>query len=187
MSENYLKKQNSNPNTPIVYISNNIKNLIKSILSSLDNNTYTSDDKVNLEICLLIFQQKLKSLTVSTDLKVSLNKVNSLIDTISPSSNNLLGDLYNLNNCLVKFNEKINKPLYKIKSNQKPVLLDDSPTNDMPILLDDSPTNDIPILLDDSPTNDIPIIYHSKSTIFVKLIVYAFIISIIYYFFYQEY
>jgi hypothetical protein len=186
MSENYLKKENSNPNTPITYISNNIKNLIKSILSSLDNNTYTSEDKVNLEVCLLRFQQKLKSSTVSTDLKVSLNKVNSLIDTISGSSNNLLGDLYNLNNCLVKFNEKVNKPLYKIKSDNELNNKSNTELNNKPILLDDSPTNYKPILSDNSLTNDTPTIRHSKSNIFVKLIVYAFVISIIYYFFYYE-
>jgi hypothetical protein len=146
------KKIILNQNTPEII--NNIKLIIDNIINTIDGNTYNDKDKFELEKCLFTIQYKLKSKSIPTNIKSGLNKVYKMMDNI-PSSflNNSIGELYNLNNCLVSFNEKINKPLYKTKNQ----------------------------ITSNSNIHEI-----KHTTIYLKTIVYLFVITIVIYLFYYH-
>jgi len=104
--------------TPNSHIITNIITVISNILNSIDKHNYANDDELNLEKCLFNIQHKLKSPTVPTNIKDSLNKVKNMLNKLT-DTNNLLEDLYILNNCLIIFNDKLNKPLdYKLLDNK---------------------------------------------------------------------
>jgi hypothetical protein len=104
--------------TPNSHIITNIVTVITNILNSIDNHNYTDDDELNLEKCLFNIQYKLKSPTVPTNIKDSLNKVKNMLNKLT-DTNNLLEDLYIFNNCLIVFNDKLNQPLdYKLLDNK---------------------------------------------------------------------
>jgi hypothetical protein len=100
-------------------IINNIENIISDILNLIDTYNYTDDDKLNLEKCLFNIQYKLKSPTIPTDIKSSLKKVKTMLQNLSNlSSNKIIGDLYQLNNCLLAFNDKLHQSLHIITNNE---------------------------------------------------------------------
>lgn len=140
-------------------IINNIGSIITHILNTIDNNTYSEEDKFELEKCLFNIQYRLKSPTIPTNIKSSLKKVNKMIHNIpSASLNKYIGELYILNNCLLSFNDNLNKPLYKNKSS-----------------ID---TN----IITNYPDENLTKIKHT--TIYLKSIVYLFVFTIIIYLFY---
>jgi hypothetical protein len=149
LNQNTVNESKNNPE-----IIHNIKLIISNILNTIDNNSYTEEDKFELEKCLFSIQYKLKSKSIPTNVKSGLNKVYKMMDNISSSFlNNSIGELYNLNNCLHSFNEKINKPLYKTKNQ----------------------------IINNSNISEV-----KHTTVYLKTIVYLFVISIVVYLFYYH-
>ena len=157
-----LNEEPNNPTKdPTPDIINNIESTITQILNTMDNNPYSEEDKFELEKCLFNIQYKLKSNTIPTNIKSSLKKVNKMIHNIpSASLNKYIGELYILNNCLLSFNDNLNKPLYK-----KNPSIDTNITNNYP---------------NDRATK----IKHTS--IYLKSIVYLFVITIIFYLYYYD-
>ena len=102
--ENNTKKKES----PNVFIIKNLKNIISSILKILPKNNYSQEDEITVFNCLYEIQNKLHIDNIPSDIGDSLINVKNLLE-ILPSSkvNNISGDLYTLNNCLVTFNSKL--------------------------------------------------------------------------------